>query len=326
MDDLNITILLASIVAGAAPIVLAAVGETVTEKSGVINLSLDGSILLSAMVAFAVAYQSHNLVLGFMAGAAAGGLVAAIVGVFSVYLGQSQVAVGFVLTLTARDLAYFFGNPYARLYGPMVNPWPIPFLHEIPLLGPVFFQHSTPVYISILVIGACWWYLYRTPSGLCLRAVGEHPQAAYARGINTRRIQMWHTIAGGLLVGLAGATFALCTKPGWGRPQGAEGTGWIALAIVIFGGWHPVKAALGAYLFAFLQVMGIHFQGWWPSVPAQVFQVAPFPLMILALVLVNVAQQGRGYTKGKATSVFGRIVNLLSGAAPAALGRSFRPE
>ena len=326
MDDLNITILLASIVAGAAPIVLAAVGETVTEKSGVINLSLDGSILLSAMVAFSVAYQSHNLMLGFMAGAAVGGLVAAIVGVFSVYLGQSQVAVGFVLTLTVRDLAYFFGNPYARLYGPMVNHWPIPLLNKIPLLGPVFFQHSPPVYISILVIGACWWYLYRTPRGLCLRAVGEHPQAAYARGINTRGIQMWHTIAGGLLVGLAGATFSLCTKPGWGRPQGAEGTGWIALAIVIFGGWHPVKAALGAYLFAFLQVMGIHFQGWLPSVPAQVFQVAPFPLMILALVLVNVAQQGHGYTKGKAMPVLGRVVNLLSGAAPAALGRSFRPE
>jgi simple sugar transport system permease protein len=322
MDDLNLTILLASIVAGAAPIVLAAVGETITERAGVINLSLDGSILLSAMVAFAIAYQSQSVVLGYLAGALAGGLVAAIVGIFSVYFGQSQVAVGFVLTLTAKDLAYFFGNPYARLYGPQVSPWPIPLLHKMPILGPIFFLHSTPVYLSIFLIAACWWYLYRTPEGLRLRSVGENPQAAYARGTNTRRIQLLYTVVGGLMVGLAGATFALCTKPGWGRPQGAEGTGWIALAIVIFGGWHPVRVAFGAYLFAFLQVMGIQFQGMWPSVPAQVFQVAPFPLMIFALVFMYVAQQG----PDRGSPALRRILMRLSGAAPASLGRSFRVE
>jgi len=326
MNNLDLTILLASIAAGAAPIVLAAIGETITEKAGVINLSLDGSILLSAMIAFAVAYRTHTLLLGFTAGAIAGGLVAAVVGFFSIYLGQSQVGVGFVLTLAARDLAYFFGNPYARIYGPQVSPSPIPFLQKIPLLGPVLFQHSVPVYLSMFLIAVSWWYLYRTPMGLCLRGVGEHPQAAYARGTNTRKVQMYYTVVGGLLVGLAGATFSLCIKPGWGRPQGAEGTGWIALAIVIFGGWHPVKAALGAYLFAFLQVMGIQFQGWWPSVPAQVFQVAPFPLMIFALVLMHVAQQGSGYTTTKASSWLRRILGQLTGTAPAALGKSFHPD
>jgi ABC-type uncharacterized transport system permease subunit len=326
MNDLNFAIFFASIVAGAAPIVFAAVGETITEKAGVINLSLDGTILLSAMLAFVVAYQSQSLLLGFLGGAMAGGLVAATLGLFSIYLGLSQVAVGFVLTLTARDLAYFFGNPYARLYGPQVSQWPIPVLKKIPLLGEVFFQQSPPVYLSILLIAAAWWYLYLTPRGLCLRAVGEHPQAAFARGTNTRRIQMLYTVAGGLLVGLAGATFALCTKPGWGRPQGAEGTGWIALAIVIFGGWHPVKAAFGAYLFAFLQIMGIYFQGWWPSVPAQVFHVAPFPLMIFALVLMHMVQPGPKRTTKGAGRMLRRILNLLSGAAPAALGRSFRVE
>jgi ABC-type uncharacterized transport system permease subunit len=326
MDDLNITILLTSILAGAAPIVLAAVGETITEKAGVINLSLDGSILLSAMVAFAITYQSQNPLLGFLAGALAGGLVAAIIGVFSIYLGQSQVAVGFVLTLTAKDLAYFFGNPYSRLYGPQVAPWPIPLLHKIPFLGPIFFQHAAPVYLSILLIAVCWWYLYQTPEGLRLRAVGENPQAAYARGTRIRATQMLYTVVGGLMVGLAGATFSLCTKPGWGRPQGAEGTGWIALAIVIFGGWHPVKVALGAYLFAFLQVMGIQFQGWWPSVPAQVFQVAPFPLMIFALVIMYVGQQGPAHMTGRAPPLFRGLLRRLSGAAPAALGKAFRPE
>ncbi|MFO7739697.1 MAG: ABC transporter permease [Desulfatiglandaceae bacterium] len=326
MADLNITILLASIVAGAAPIVLAALGETITEKAGVINLSLDGSILLSAMVAFAFTYQSRSLLLGFLGGAAAGAVVAAIVGAFSIYLGQSQVAVGFVLTLTARDLAYFFGNPFSRLYGPHVSPLPIPLLHKIPFLGSVLFYHSVPVYLSILFIGVCWWFLYRTPEGLRLRAVGENPPAAYARGTHTKRTQMLYTVVGGLMVGLAGATFSLCTKPGWGRPQGAEGTGWIALAIVIFGGWHPAKVALGAYLFAFLQVMGIQFQGWWPSVPAQVFQVAPFPLMIFALVLMYMAQQRPLHLTEGAPSVFHRVVRRLSGSAPAALGKPFHPE
>ena len=326
MTDLDFTVLLASIVAGAAPIVLAVLGETISEKGGVINLSLDGSILLSAMVSFVVAYQSHNLLLGFVGGALVGALTAALVGFFSVFLGQSQVAVGFVLTLTARDLAYFLGNPYARLYGPQAGVVPVPWFQEWPVLGPIFFHQSLPAYLSLLLIPLIWWYLYKTPMGLRLRAIGENPEAAYARGTNTRTIQFWYTVAGGLLVGLAGATFSLCTKTGWGRPQGAEGTGWIALAIVIFGGWHPVKTALGAYLFAFLQIMGIYFQGWWPSVPAQVFQVAPFPLMIFTLVVMDIAQRNSAKTSSRGSPGLRRLMRILSGAPPAGLGKSFTPD
>ncbi|MGD8386140.1 MAG: ABC transporter permease [Desulfobacteraceae bacterium] len=323
---LDLSLLFASILAGAAPIVFASVGETITEKAGVINLSLDGSILLGAMVAFVTAYRTGSLVAGFLAGAVAGGAVAALLGVFSVYLGQSQVAVGFVLTLTARDLAYFFGNPYSRLYGPQAGPSPIPGLQDIPFFGPFLFSQSVPVYLSLLAIGLAWWYLYRTPMGLGLRAVGENPGAAYARGFSPRKTQMLYTVLGGLLVGLAGATFALCTKPGWGRPQGAEGTGWIALAIVIFGGWHPVRAALGAYLFSFLQVVGIHLQGVFPSIPAQVFQVAPFPLMIFTLVLSNTAGRKTRDVSPVSRSPLARFLGIFTGAPPASLGRPFHPE
>ena len=323
---MDLTILLASILAAAAPVVLAAVGETITEKSGVINLSLDGTILLSAMVAFSVAYETKNVLLGFLAAGVVGGLVAALIGFFSLFLNQSQVAVGFVLTLTLKDLAYFLGNPYSRIYGPQASPFPIPALKEIPFLGPVLFSHNLPVYLSVFIIGLSCWYLYRTRMGLSLRAVGENPEAAYARGLNSRALQMGYTVLGGFLVGLAGATFSLCTKPGWGRPQGAEGTGWIALAIVIFGGWHPVKAALGAYLFAFLQVMGIQFQGWWPSVPAQVFQVAPFPLMIFALVLMHLAQKDPEKRVMLRQAWLRRLNALLGGSPPGALGKTFRPD
>ncbi len=321
MNESEITLLFSSVVAGAAPIVLASLGETVTEKSGVINLSLDGSILLSAMVAFVAAYETNSLALGFLSGAVSGALIALIVGLFSIYLNRSQVAVGFVLTLMARDLAYFLGNPYSRLQGPQVPPLPIPVLEKIPFFGTVLFNQNLPVYFSLIMIGVIWWFLYKTPAGLELRSVGEHPEASYARGIDPKKLRLFYTICGGLLVGLAGALFSLSAKPGWGRPQGAEGTGWIALALVIFGGWHPVKAACGAYLFAFLQVMGIYFQNWFPSIPSQVFQTAPFPLMIFTLLFISYAQKKTGDADVSSRTQF--FLKLISGNAPAALGKPY---
>jgi len=326
MTDLNLTILFASVVAGAAPIVLAALGETITEKAGLINLSLDGSILLSAMAAFAVTYETRSLMMGFATAAVVGALVAATVAVFSIYLGQNQVAVGFVLTLMTRDLAYFIGNPYSRLQGPQVSSLPIPGLNEIPLFGEVLFTHNIPVYFSLILIGFSWWYIYRTPMGLKLRSVGEHPRASYARGINPQRLQLLYAICGGLLVGLAGATFSLATKPGWGRPQGAEGTGWICLALVIFGGWNPVKAAAGAYLFSFLQVIGIYLQEWLPAVPSQVFQVAPFPLMIFTLLIMSFAQKESVLRWAEDKTRIKSLLGFFSEMAPASLGKPYRPD
>lgn len=326
MTELDVLILLSSVIAGAAPIVLATIGETVSEKAGLINLSLDGTILLSAMVAFLVAFETNNLLLGFFAAAVTGALVAAIVAVFSIYLGQSQVAVGFVLTLMTKDLAYFLGNPYSRVQGPQVSIHPIPLIHKIPVLGSILFHHSYPIYLSLLLIPLCWWYIYRTPWGLQMRSVGEHPRASYARGINPKRLQFFYAVCGGFLVGLAGAAFSLATKPGWGRPQGAEGTGWIALALVIFGGWNPIKAAMGAYMFAFLQVMGIYFQGWLPSVPAQVFQVAPFPLMIFTLLIMSLAQKEFLQQWAEDKAWIKSIIKALSGIAPSALGKPYRQD
>ncbi len=316
-------ILLAGVIAGAAPIVLAAIGETITEKAGIINLSIDGSILLSAMTAFVVSYKTDSLLAGFAAGALTGAAVAAVVAVFSIYLRLSQVAVGFVLTLMARDLAYFIGNPFSRIQGPQILPLPIPLLKDIPFIGEVFFQHNLTVYGSLLAIVFSWWYIYRTSYGLTLRSVGENPSASYARGINPHRVQLMYVICGGLLIGLAGAVFSLSTKPGWGRPQGAEGIGWIALALVIFGGWNPVKAACGAYLFAFLQVMGIYLQGWFPSVPAQVFQVAPFPLMILTLVIIFALQKESIKVIVDRKPMLKYWLRLFASSPPAALGKQF---
>lgn len=219
MTDIDLTILLASVVAGATPIVLATLGETISEKAGLINLSLDGTILLSAMTAFAVALHTGSLLVGFCAAALVGGLVAAVVAFFSITLNQSQVAVGFVLTLMTRDLAYFLGNPYSRVQGIQIMPTPIPFLCDIPVIGPIFFQHNPAVYFSLCMIFLVWAYIYKTPMGLKLRAVGEHPRAAFTRGIDPNRTQFLYAVTGGLFVGLAGASFSLFSKAGWADPR-----------------------------------------------------------------------------------------------------------
>ena len=311
--EISLATFLAAVAAMSAPVILAALGETLTEKAGVVNLSLDGAILLSAMAGFVVASSSASLPLGFAASALTGCLVAAVLALIGVSLHQSQVAAGFALTFLCRDLAYFLGHPYARQQGPQLTTLPIPGLAELPFLGEVLFSHSLVVYASFLAIPCCLLFLYRSRWGLLLRCAGENPEACWARGIDPNRVRVAAVVAGGALVGLAGGAFSLAVKPGWGQPQGCEGIGWIALALVIFGGWKPLRVALGAYFFATLQLLGIHFQDAFPTVPAQIFQVAPFPLMIFTLILIHASRQSRG-----------RLSRLLAGNAPKWLGRAYR--
>lgn len=314
--EINVTALLAAVAVMGAPIVLAALGETITEKAGVVNLSLDGTILLSAMVAFVVAYETGSLTLGALAGAGTGALTAAIVAAIGVQLGQSQVAVGFALTFLCRDLAYFLGNAHSRVEGPQFEPFALPGLSELPLVGKGLFSHSVMVYLSFVAIPLCTYLLYKTRWGLIIRSVGENPEACWARGINPILVRMLATTGGGAMVGLAGATYSLAVKPGWGHPQGCEGIGWIALALVIFGSWHPLRVVVGAYLFGLLQLMGIYFQDAFTTIPPQIFQVAPFPLMIFTLVVIHFSHGKKG--------VLARWVRMFSGKPPRAMGRAYR--
>jgi ABC-type uncharacterized transport system permease subunit len=318
MMDISLASFLAAIVAMAAPLILAALGETITEKAGVVNLSLDGTILLSAMVGFAMSFETDSLLLGFLAAALTGSAVAAVLAVIGVWLGQSQVAVGFALTFLCRDLAYFLGTPYARIQGPQLDTMPIPLLADLPLLGPVLFSHSPAIYLSFFAIACVSFFLYRSRAGLILRATGENPAGCWARGSNPVTVQIVYTIAGGFLVGLAGAAYSLAVKPGWGHPQGCEGIGWIALALVIFGGWHPVRVVMGAYLFGLLQLLGIYFQDTFTTVPPQIFQVAPFPLMIFTLVFLHLSSSMENRLS--------RSTRLLSGKPPHWLGRNYHKD
>jgi general nucleoside transport system permease protein len=323
---------LAGVFAGAAPLIFATIGETLSERSGVINLSVNGTILLSAMAGFAVGVETGSILLGFLAGMVIGALVASIVAFSSITLKQSQVAVGFVLALMCRDLAYFLGNPYMGMSGPRVPATPIPVLSQIPIIGPIFFNQDILTYLSYLVIIAAWVWIFKTRPGLMLQGVGERPAAAFVRGARVERIRYFYTILGGALVGLAGPAYSLSIKAGWkGTISGLDGIGWIALALTIFGGWNPFRAAFGAYLFGLLQWLGLVLQPSLPGIPSQVLQVAPFPLMILTLLLVNIGntewvERVLASLPESTRKLMARIIRSLRATPPAALGVPFEQE
>ncbi|MGB8648628.1 MAG: ABC transporter permease [Anaerolineae bacterium] len=322
MDTTAIILVLASMLGDSAPLVMAVVGETITEKGGVTNLSLDGSILLSAMVGFAVAYTTNSLILAFLAAMLVGAAVAALIAIASISLKLDQIAVGFVLTLLCTDLSTFFGNPFVRKPGPSVPHLAIPVLADIPVIGPLFFNQNLVVYISFIAIVAAWWWIYKTQPGLKLQGIGERPAAAFARGTNVNRQRLLYTIVGGMFVGFAGASYSLLVKLGWAYHL-TSGIGWIALSIVIFGGWHPIRGAVGAYIFGGLQSLGSFAQTWFPDVPTQVFQTAPFALMIVALLLVSNESIDRFFS---GSPVSRRIWQSLRGTPPGALSTTFEQE
>ncbi|MBK8033911.1 MAG: ABC transporter permease [Chloroflexi bacterium] len=287
MDESLINIL-NSVVANATPLVIAGIGETITERAGVTNLSLDGSLALAAMIGFVTALTTQSLALGLIAAMIAGAVVALIVALAGIELRQDQVAVGFVLTLLTADLAQFLGQDYTRIPGPTLPYVPIPVLKDIPVVGEIFFNHEPLVYFSYVLIFVTWYVLFHTRTGLSLRAIGERPAAAFARGTNVNRQRYLYTMIGGALVGLAGAAYSLAVKPGWSTPPVMRGDGWIALAIVIFGGWHPFRVVLGAYLFAGLRSLSSAIQRS-PDIqiPLVLLNGLPWLLMIITLVLVS---------------------------------------
>ena len=323
---------LAGVLVSAAPVLFAVIGETISERAGVINLSMNGTILLSAMAGFAVSVETNSLVLGFLAGALVGALVAAIVAFSSITLKVSQVAVGFVLAITCRDLSYFLGNPYMGQVGPRLGLAPIPGLSELPVIGPLLFRHDIMTYLSFVLIILAWAYIFRTRPGLMLQGIGERPAAAFVRGANVNRLRYIYVIIGGALIGLAGPMYSLSVKAGWkGTISGLDGIGWIALAITIFGGWNPLRAAFGAYLFAILQWLGLVLQPLLPGIPSQVLQVAPFPLMILTLLLVNIGDtewvaRMLAALPERTRHAIEKLLRTLQAKPPASLGVPFESE
>ncbi len=309
---------LASIVFSASPLVYAAVGETIGEKAGVVNLSMEGTVMLSAMTGFVAALLSGNVVVGFLAAMAVGAIMAAIVAASSIQLGLNQIAVGFVLTLLGVALSSFIGDRFVGREGEAVPHLAIAGLSRIPLLGPVFFSQDLMVYGSYVVAILATVFMFRTRRGLQMQGVGERPEAAFARGIQVNRQRYFYTILGGALAGAGGAAFSLDVILGW-RAGLTSNFGWIALAIVIFGGWNPARAAVGAYLFGALSILALKLQPHLPSF-SQVLPLLPFVVMILVLVLIYLAAFRRAADRHQ------WLRRVLAGDPPSALGTVFRRE
>jgi len=315
-----------SIIATATPLIIASLGETITERAGVINLSLNGSILLAAMLGFASAQLTDSLWIGIGVAMLVGAIVALLVAIGSLELRQDQVAVGFVLTLLASDLAKFLGTDFQNIPGPAAREMAIPFLSDIPVIGTVFFQHDGFVYFSFVLLAVVWIFIFRSRPGLSLRAVGERPEAAFSRGVNVKLQRYIYTIIGGALVGLAGAAYSLGIKAGWQASPAMDGDGWIALAIVIFGGWHPARVAFGAYLFAALRSMASVIQRD-PNIdiPIVILNTLPWILMIVTLALVSGGVIDR-FLLMLPLPLQRRLRGILRSNPPEGLGQAFERE
>lgn len=321
MSEAELIRVFASIILQAVPLMIAVCGEVITERAGVVNLSLDGTMLMSAMAGFVIALETDSVLAGFLAAAVVGMIFAFIVALGSIRLRQSQVAIGFVLTLLGDDLSAFLGQSYSRQPGPSVTRTGIPILEDIPVIGPIFFDQDIVVYFAFALVIVTWWFLNRTQPGLHLRGAGERPEAAFARGVDVNKLRYLYTVLGGALVGVAGAAYSLNVKIGWSDGH-VRGFGWIALAIVIFGGWSPLKGALGAILFGATKALATVLQRQFPEVSVVAFNTLPWLLMIFVL-LISSSDLTERLIAVMPRPVRGPMNRFLRVAPPLALGTRF---
>lgn len=281
--EIVVALLMATVQSG-TPILFATLGEIFTEKSGVLNLGVEGVMLLGALAGFVVARQTGNPVLGFFAAGLVGGLAGGIHGVVCLWFQGNQVVSGLALTILGTGLANFLGTPYVGMDAPGFTPFAVPGLSMIPWIGPIFFQHDPLVYVSYLVPPAMWLFFSRTRFGLGLRAAGEYPAAATAAGLNVLAYRWLGIVGGGFFMGLGGAYLSLAYTHLW-TTNLTGGRGWIAVALVIFAFWRPGRAVFGAYLFGGIMALQLRLQAAGTQLPASILLMLPYALTVIVLVL-----------------------------------------
>jgi ABC-type uncharacterized transport system permease subunit len=270
-------------------VLLATLGEIFAERSGILNLGVEGMMLAGALCAAAAGMATGNPVVAVAAGALAGGLLALVHGFFAVTLRVNQVLSGLALTLLGMGMTSFLGRPLVgAVPGVRLRAVPVPGLVDIPVVGDILFRQSPLAYLAYLLVPICWYFLFRTGTGLKIRASGEDAAAVDAAGIDVFRIRYFCTVAGGLGAGLAGAYLSLSYTPGW-KESMTGGQGWVAIAMVIFATWNPLRAVFGAFLFGGLTALQFYFQAvGMELVPAYVLKMLPYILTIAVMILVNV--------------------------------------
>jgi len=251
-----------------------------------VNLGAEGMMLCAAIAGFATVVSTGNDWLGFAAGMGVGALLAAIFGVLVIWLNTNQYATGLALTLFGTGFSAFVGTSFVQAKIPERTSFAVPYLADIPWLGPALFRHHPLVYLTVVLALALIWFMYRTRSGLVMRSVGESPESAHALGYPVRRIRLLAVVAGGALCGLAGAYLSVIYTPLWVEGM-VSGKGWIALALTTFATWRPARVLLGAYLFGGVTMLQFHLQGIGVDVPSQFLSMLPYVATILVLALIS---------------------------------------
>jgi len=287
-----VSILAVTVRAGTS-LVFATVGEIFTERSGILNLGLEGMMLMGALSGFAAAYHTGSVWWGIATAVVVGGLMALIHAVLTISLRADQTVSGLALTIFGTGLSSFLGQrlgpegrPLVGLVGPRLERISLPVLGDLPVVGRALFQQDILVYLVVILVPLAWYYLYRTRPGLHLRAVGENPHTADAKGIDVARTRYLYTVAGGMLVGLGGAHLSLSYTPGWTENL-TGGRGWIAIALVIFATWDPARAVLGALVFGGINAIQFRMQATGTNIPAAFLGMLPYVFTILVLVLIT---------------------------------------
>jgi simple sugar transport system permease protein len=298
---INPAVLIASLMVASTPILLAALGEMVVEKAGVLNLGVEGMMITGAICGFIVAVETGSPLLGFLFAAVGGALLSLIFGVLTQLLLSNQVATGLALTLFGLGFSALLGQGYIGVKAPTLGRIDLGPLSDIPVLGRILFSHDPMVYVSLALVVAIWAFLRFTRAGLILRAVGESHEAAHALGYKVIRVRMLAIMFGGACAGLGGAYLSLVRVPQWTEGMTA-GAGWIALALVVFASWKAGRVLVGAYLFGGVTVLQLNLQAAGAKVPVELLSMSPYLITILVLVLIS--------TRG-------------AQGAPASLGRSF---
>ena len=279
-------LLIAATLNAGTVLALASLGLLINEKAGIVNLGAEGMMLCAAIAGFAAVVHTGSDLLGFAAGIGAGALLALIFGALVIWLNTNQYATGLAVSLFGAGFSAFVGVGYVQQKMPERLQFEIPWLADLPLLGPALFRQHPLVYLTVLLALALIWFLYRTRAGLVLRSVGESPESAHALGYPVRRIRLLAVVAGGALCGLSGAYISIVYTPLWVEGMVA-GKGWIALALTTFATWRPARVLLGAYLFGGVTMLQFFLQGEGVELASQLLSMLPYLATIIVLALIS---------------------------------------
>lgn len=279
-------LLIAATLASGTPLAIAGLGLLINERAGVLNLGAEGMMLVAAIAGFATAFLTGSDTLAFVAGAAAGAVLAALFGFLVIWLNTNQYATGLALSLFGAGFSAFVGVAFVGKKLEERVRHEVPLLADIPFLGEALFRQHPMVYVAIALTAATVWFLYRSRGGLVLRAIGESPESAHALGYKVRWIRLAAVMVGGALCGVAGAFLSVVYAPLWVEGLVA-GRGWIALALTAFATWRPVRVLLGAYLFGGVTMLQFHLQGEGVQIASQLLAMLPYLATIVVLALIS---------------------------------------